>query len=185
MKAEAVFFAFLCRLLEVGLQDSRPAKVIPAVEVPISSPCECECSCSNGFNSAWVLLAVLGLASTCLQVGVIAFCSRSSVEKAAYHGSPRRKGRGVIVMPSKTRLLIWYADDTMWHERILVWKASETSWYIVTPDFDVYEESYTLSGEGPSRFKVKGVHVQYYSRLHAPVYQFAEAPSQRGDERLH
>ena len=77
-----------------------------------------------------------------------------------------------------TRLLVWYSDDTMWHERILVWKASETSWYIVTPDFDVYEESYTLSGEGPSRFKIKGVHVQYYSRLHAPVYQFAEAPSQ-------
>ena len=43
------------------------------------------------------------------------------------------------------RLLAWYDDDTMWHEKILMWQASPASWYILTPDYDLYEEEH---GEG-------------------------------------
>ena len=48
----------------------------------------------------------------------------------------------------------------------------------------MYEEDFSLSGgEGPSRLKVKGIHVQYFWRLHHPVYQFASYPSKNEMQR--
>ena len=53
----------------------------------------------------------------------------------------------------------------------------EHGWYVLTPDYDLYEQSYSLTGEdGPVRFKVKGRHFTYYSRVNAPVYKFAADP---------
>lgn len=40
------------------------------------------------------------------------------------------------------KVLAWYQDDTMYHERILVWKKGSSSWYVPTPDGDMYEEHY-------------------------------------------
>ena len=78
------------------------------------------------------------------------------------------------------RILDWYSDDSMWHERILVWKGhSEHGCYILTPDLDMYEQDYSLTGgDGPSKFKIKGRQVQYYSRMNAPVYRFATDPTE-------
>ena len=65
----------------------------------------------------------------------------------------------------------------MWHERVLIWRAGETSWYIQTPDLDLYEEDFSGGGDGPTKFKIKGKHVQYYLRLTKPVYRFADDPT--------
>ena len=50
-----------------------------------------------------------------------------------------------------SRILAWYSDDDMWHERIIIWKGqAEHGWYVVTPDLDLYEEDYGLTGmDGP------------------------------------
>ena len=35
------------------------------------------------------------------------------------------------------KVIVWYSDDSVYHERVLLWKAGESTWYIVTPDHDV------------------------------------------------
>ena len=74
------------------------------------------------------------------------------------------------------RLAVWYSDDSMYHERILIWrgKSSEGSWYILTPDLDLYEESYDDPSDGPHHFKIKGIDFKYYSRLPSAIYRFSE-----------
>ena len=62
-----------------------------------------------------VLLCLLLLVGITLQ-------AMQLMQAAEHHVSPRRKGRGVITMPSSIRILAWYSDDDMWHERVLVWK---------------------------------------------------------------
>ena len=78
------------------------------------------------------------------------------------------------------RILDWYSDDNVWHERVLIWKgASHHGWYVLTPDLDLYEQSYALDGQdGPEKFKIKGRHFTYYSRVQAPVYKFATEPTE-------
>ena len=39
--------------------------------------------------------------------------------------------------------ILWYADDTVYHERILVWRVSDTVWCILTPDGDLYQEDWS------------------------------------------
>lgn len=77
------------------------------------------------------------------------------------------------------KILAWYSDDTMYHERILIWKASGTSaWYILTPDDDLYAEDYNDPENGPASFLIKNQHFAYYSRLSHPVYRFANEPTE-------
>ena len=74
------------------------------------------------------------------------------------------------------RLAVWYSDDTMYHERILVWrtKTEPGTWFVLTPDYDLYQESFDDPSEGPHHFKIKGVHFKFYSRLPSPIYRFSE-----------
>ena len=76
-------------------------------------------------------------------------------------------------------MIDWYEGEDKWHERILVWKGhAEHGWYVLTPDYDLYEQSYSLDGvDGPVKFKIKGRHFTFYSRVNAPVYKFSADPS--------
>ena len=77
------------------------------------------------------------------------------------------------------KILAWYSDDTMYHERILIWKAAGTSsWFILTPDADLYIEDYNDPDNGPESFLIKNQHFAYYSRLAHPVYRFAKDPTE-------
>ena len=45
------------------------------------------------------------------------------------------------------RVLVWYSDDNVWHERVLLWPARTLTarpvrdrWQILTPDEHVYQE---------------------------------------------
>ena len=69
------------------------------------------------------------------------------------------------------KIIVWYTDDTVYHERVLLWKVSDSSWYIVTPDHDVYVEDFSSPQQGPAKFHIKGVRFQYYSRLPHGVYR--------------
>lgn len=74
--------------------------------------------------------------------------------------------------------IVWYSDDTVYHERILVWKVDATTWHVLTPDGDVYAEDWSGRGsDGPVSFKLKGTDFRYYSRVSKPVYRFSEFPS--------
>ena len=43
----------------------------------------------------------------------------------------------------------------------------------------MHEQSYALDGgDGPSKFKIKGRHFTYYSRVSAPVYKFLSDPGE-------
>lgn len=70
------------------------------------------------------------------------------------------------------KILVWYSDDTVYHERILLWKVNASTWYILTPDFDVYPEDLEDSANGPERFHIRGIHFKYPSRLAQGVYKF-------------
>ena len=72
------------------------------------------------------------------------------------------------------RVAVFYSDDSYWHERVLIWKVTDTSWHVLTPDFDLYEESFALTGDdGLCKLKLKGKHFQYFFRLRAPAYRFS------------
>ena len=50
------------------------------------------------------------------------------------------------------RLGLWYARDTVWHERVLLYPAGGTYWWVLTPDMDRYAEDVTGTvGDGCSR----------------------------------
>ena len=64
----------------------------------------------------------------------------------------------------------------MWHERLLLWPHDQESWWIYTPDHDVYSEQ--IGGDpqqGVWTFRVKGLDLQYWSRLRFPVYQIRDS----------
>ena len=83
------------------------------------------------------------------------------------------------------RVIDWYEGEDKWHERILVWKGSgEHGWLVLTPDHDLYEQSYALDGDdGPVKFKINGRNFNYYSRVSAPVYKFVAEPSEADTRR--
>ena len=79
-------------------------------------------------------------------------------------------------------MLVWYEDDTCWHERALVWPAGRLGtkmWTVATPDFKtggVYVDD--LSGSGDVT-KVEGLALDG-SRPYLPddIYAFAEPVTQ-------
>ena len=76
------------------------------------------------------------------------------------------------------KVIVWYSDDSVYHERVLLRKTGESTWYIVTPDHDVYVEDFNDPANGPARFHIKGLHFKYYSRLSHGVYRFDDELSE-------
>ena len=80
------------------------------------------------------------------------------------------------LMPGR-RILLWYDDDEVWHERVLLWPTSSdmTSWWVYTPDGDVYPEILNGTGDCSSfRFLKPGGTKVDRSSLGAPVYSFQD-----------
>lgn len=77
-------------------------------------------------------------------------------------------------------VFVYCSDDSVWHERLLLWKVQEKLWYILTPDGDVYQESFELNPEnGPSKYSIQGVHFNNRSQLRKPVYRFRQPLSRQ------
>ena len=63
---------------------------------------------------------------------------------------PRHDDEAVVFWSARMpghRVLVWYSDDDVWHERLLLWPSRDITgrrtrdrWVICTPDRDVYEE---------------------------------------------
>ncbi|CAE7249467.1 unnamed protein product, partial [Symbiodinium sp. CCMP2456] len=76
-----------------------------------------------------------------------------------------------------TRVVVFYQDDTVWHERYILAPGhrAETYW-IVTPDDDVYEEDLQgRSPDGPSRVREVPPGIRTLPNLRTSVYRFREA----------
>ena len=75
------------------------------------------------------------------------------------------------------RVVVFYQDDTVWHERYILAPGhhAETYW-IVTPDDDVYEEDLRgRSPDGPSRVREVPPGIRTLPNLRTSVYRFREA----------
>ena len=58
-------------------------------------------------------------------------------------------------MESGSKLVLFYSDDDVWHERyVLLPGSSEGLYWICTPDDDIYGENLSSNGDdGPSKVK--------------------------------
>ena len=73
--------------------------------------------------------------------------------------------------------VVWYSDDSVYHERLMVWRAGDTEWFVLTPDGDFYREDWSgHSDEGPISFKLKKTDFSHFSRISQPVYRFSSYP---------
>ena len=59
------------------------------------------------------------------------------------------------------RILVWYEDDDVWHERVLLWPSHDVAgrsrdrWVVLTPDDDVYVEDYGPGGVASDVFALR------------------------------
>ena len=78
-----------------------------------------------------------------------------------------------------TKVVVFYTDDDVWHERlILLPSREENTYWIITPDGDIYEED--LGGkaiDGPDRVRVVPPGVRTLANLRRGVYRFREDPT--------
>ena len=76
------------------------------------------------------------------------------------------------------RILLWYSDDTVWHEALVGLVVGGEEAVIYTPDGDLYIERLGCKGaEGPIRLRGLGPRLGYPRGLHGRIYQFRVAPS--------
>ena len=103
MKAEGILLALCAKFLEVGFRDRYTHPYPPVIEPSVSqavynSSCQCNCICAYpGLTFHW------GIVSAALIIGVFVFLAGwwwAKRSTPTYHGSPRRKGGGVITVPT-------------------------------------------------------------------------------------
>ena len=75
-----------------------------------------------------------------------------------------------------TKVVVFYTDDDVWHERlILLPSREENTYWIITLDGDIYEED--LGGkaiDGPDRVRVVPPQLRTLANLRRGVYRFRE-----------
>ena len=74
------------------------------------------------------------------------------------------------------RVVVFYQDDTVWHERFILapGQVAETYW-ILTPDDDMYEEDLRgRSPDGPSRVREVPPGIRTLPNLRTSVYRFRD-----------
>ena len=72
-----------------------------------------------------------------------------------------------------SRILLWYSDDTVWHEAMVTYLVGGHEVVILTPDDDMYVESLKCAGgEGPSRMKGLVENRRLPRSLNARAYRF-------------
>ena len=78
-----------------------------------------------------------------------------------------------------TKVVVFYTDDDVWHERlVLLPSRDENTYWIITPDADIYEED--LGGKainGPDRVRVVPPGVRTLANLRRGVYRFRDDPT--------
>ena len=81
-----------------------------------------------------------------------------------------------------SRCLLWYPDDSVWHEAMIGLVTSPDSAVIYTPDGDLYREVLSCLGEsGPSRLRGLLPNMNLPRNLRAPAYRFRDRIT---DERV-
>ena len=81
-----------------------------------------------------------------------------------------------------SRCLLWYPDDSVWHEAMIGLVTSPDSAVIYTPDGDLYREVLSCLGEsGPSRLRGLLPNMNLPRNLRAPAYRFRDRIT---DERI-
>lgn len=180
MKFEALVLTLITKFLEVGYTNrGLGLKEIPVATVAPSCECHCTCSLWISGNQAFFAAGTVGLVTLVFH-GLIRWCWLPRLQIMAH---PDGKVEELSLCLPGDKVLVWYDDDSMYHERILIWKNGSSSWYVLTPDEDLYEESFANDGEGPSRFLIRGKNFWYYSRLDAPVYRFDKDPPEEEMKR--
>lgn len=76
-------------------------------------------------------------------------------------------------------VLIFYRDDTVWHERAVLWKFGRR-WEVVTPDNDKYQEILKPGRGGPLKLIKLEADGLVPSDLVEPVYRFTSYPVAAG-----
>lgn len=78
------------------------------------------------------------------------------------------------LVPGK-RVLLWYSDDTVWHEALIALILNDEEAYIYTPDGDLYAETLSCKGvTGPARLKGMPASNRLPASLGASAYRFRE-----------
>ena len=76
------------------------------------------------------------------------------------------------LIPGK-RILLWYSDDTVWHEAMIGLVVSDRMAVIYTPDDDLYMEDLTYgSRHGPAKVKSLNPNLSLPRNLRARAYRF-------------
>ena len=69
-------------------------------------------------------------------------------------------------------ILLWYSDDTVWHEAMIAYVVGDTRAVIYTPDADLYIEDIGCNGEGPVKMKGMVENRKLPRNLRARAYRF-------------
>lgn len=78
-------------------------------------------------------------------------------------------------LTSGSRCLVWYADDTVWHELMIGLVVSSQEAYIYTPDGDLYLENLSCRGPtGPVKLRGLGARNTLPRNLRARAYRFRQ-----------
>ncbi|CAE7243495.1 pksN [Symbiodinium natans] len=164
----------LAKIFEAGLKLDRSAYFFPApgdLTFNHTTSCLCQCDCGDDKRATpWYQLLT----------SFFLWSSGGGVPKQVMPSPPPRADaeRALSQCLPGDRLVTWYEDDDLWHERLLIWPKDRQSWWVATPDGDMYLEPIVGDGTlGPLTFRIKGVDFTYWSRLTRPVYRFSESVS--------
>ena len=99
MKLEALLLKLVSRILEVGFKEPYEKFSWARGQTAVTKECHCicDCQCSDALNPILLLLALI-----CPAINLVCFCRRRGFVTAEQsHDNPRRRGRGLVTMPSR------------------------------------------------------------------------------------
>lgn len=71
-----------------------------------------------------------------------------------------------------SHILLWYSDDSVWHEALIAYIVGDSRAVIYTPDHDMYIEDIGCNGEGPVKMKGMVENRRLPRNLRARAYRF-------------
>ena len=101
MKIEAILLSLVCRFLEVGLREKQLVQPQEITSTQHLHSCDCDCSCYCLSNPGIQVREIVLIALLSFAILYIWYLRRTKEEPPSLHASPRRKGGGIVVMPSR------------------------------------------------------------------------------------